>query len=356
MSLSAIFDKHWNTFNEPISIDLLHDVSLRSDTNRMNAFNLAMMICPNLVKGSNPLRDVLMCSVPLPASMSPSSGAGMSAGSAADTFGNGNADEGKTTLGMVITLCINRYYEVFDEYVDRSEAVKPWRTFGLVGHPADVPDEGPRGAGAGANGNGHAAENAAVTYVLGEDEDLDDESASALQNDAQKLHTTGAPELSPTRFTFARRQRQVVDGNLNAQNPSSPVRSLFNTSASGSPSAWTARQNSSSPLYTNGKAKSMISIEPPGSHTNGNTPIGTVRRGGSIAIGRGTARKGSGSAVEAVGVTAAGFFVPPSGDSVPQLHAPPERTTATGEGGDVDEEERVNVAERRRMFENSTAG
>ena len=41
-----------------------------------------------------------------------------------------------------------------------------------------------------------------------------------------------------------------------------------------------------------------------------------------------------------------------------QLHASPERTNVTGEGDDADgeEEERVNVAERRRMFENSTAG
>jgi len=314
----------------------------------MNPFNLAMMISPNLVKGSNPLRDVFMCSVPLPAPMSPGSGTGMSAGSAAATFGNGNTEEeGKTTLGMVITLCIKRYYEIFDEYVDRSEAVKPWKNFGLIGHPTDAPDEGPRGADV--NGNGHAVENAAggTYYVLGEDEDLDDESAPALHNDAQIL----VPELSPTRFTFARRQRQVVDGNLNAQSPSSPVRSLFNTNSSGSPSAWNGRQNSSSPLYTNGKAKSMISIESSGGHhTNSNI---ARRGGGSIAIGRGTTRKGSGSAVEAVGVTAAGFFVPP----VPQeqLHASPERTNVTGDG-DGEEEERVNVAERRRMFENSTAG
>jgi len=32
---------------------------LWSDANRMNIFNLAS---PNLVKGSNPLRDVVMCS------------------------------------------------------------------------------------------------------------------------------------------------------------------------------------------------------------------------------------------------------------------------------------------------------
>jgi len=202
----------------------------RATTNRMTAFNLAMMISPNIVKGSNPLRDVFMCSVPLPTPMSPGSSAGMSAGSAAATFGNGNT-EGKTTLGMVIILCIKRYY---DEYVDRSEVVKPWRPFALTGHPADVPDEGPRGTGA--NGNGHAAENAAGTYVLGEDEDLDDESAPGLDNDVHvSTCTTGVPELSPTRFTFARRQRQVVDGNLNAQKPSSPVRSLFNTNSSGPP-------------------------------------------------------------------------------------------------------------------------
>ena len=87
----------------------------------------------------------------------------MSAGSAAATFGNGNTEEeGKTMLGMVVTLCIKRYYEIFGEYVDRSEAVKPWWIFG---HPADVPDEGPRGAGV--NGNGHAAENAAGGTCLG---------------------------------------------------------------------------------------------------------------------------------------------------------------------------------------------
>lgn len=60
---------------------------------------------------------------------------------------------------------------------------------------------------------------------------------------------------------------------------------------------------------TQGKAKSMISIEKGGE--------GTMRKG-SIAIGRGTVRgKGSGSGVEAMGVTAAGFFSAPDAPPVP---------------------------------------
>jgi len=93
----------------------------------------------------------------------------------------------------------------------------------------------------------------------------------------------------------------------------------------------------------------MISIESSGGHhTNSNTEAGWFYCDRT--------RNNEERVVEAVGVTAAGFFVSP----VPQqqLHALPERTNVTGEGDDADgeEEERVNVAERRRMFENSTAG
>ncbi|KAG9315980.1 Rho GTPase activation protein [Chiua virens] len=40
------------------------EVSLHSSSNRMDAHNLAIVICPNLVKSSNPMRDVMMCIVP----------------------------------------------------------------------------------------------------------------------------------------------------------------------------------------------------------------------------------------------------------------------------------------------------
>jgi Rho GTPase-activating protein 1 len=54
----------------------------------------------------------------------------------------------------------------------------------------------------------------------------------------------------------------------------------------------------------------MISIEKGG-------PAGTVGKKGTITIGRGTTRKSSGAAVEALSVTAAGFFSPPPIPSLP---------------------------------------
>ena len=66
---------------------------------------------------------------------------------------------------------------------------------------------------------------------------------------------------------------------------------------------------------TVGKAKSTISIE---KRTIGGGPGG---RKGSISIGRGTTSKGTGSGVEAIGITANGFFMPP--ESSPPV--PPRR-------------------------------
>lgn len=37
--------------------------------------------------------------------------------------------QGRTTLGMIVKLCIQRYYEIFDEVQDRSEALPPARSF-----------------------------------------------------------------------------------------------------------------------------------------------------------------------------------------------------------------------------------
>ncbi|KAF8075814.1 CDC42 rho GTPase-activating protein [Lyophyllum atratum] len=104
-------------------LHLMHEVSLRAASNRMDAHNLAVVICPNLVKGSSPIRDVMMCAVPgtpalfesnVPTRPSPAPNSQM---------------EGRATLGMVIQICIQRYYEVFDEVWDRSEALPPSRSF-----------------------------------------------------------------------------------------------------------------------------------------------------------------------------------------------------------------------------------
>ncbi|KAJ7836931.1 Rho GTPase activation protein [Mycena leptocephala] len=85
-------------------LHLMHDVSVRADSYRMDAHNLAVVLCPNLVASkTNPARDVMMCSV---------SGADalfMRTPSDRPPASNPAAlSEGKTTLGTVLKLCIQR--------------------------------------------------------------------------------------------------------------------------------------------------------------------------------------------------------------------------------------------------------
>ncbi|KAF8755131.1 Divergent CRAL/TRIO domain [Rhizoctonia solani] len=74
---------------------LLHDVSLRSSVNRMDAHNLALCISPNLVRSNDPIRDV---------KISP-------------------RKAGSTTLGDIVRVCIERYFEIFEDVPDRGDAL-----------------------------------------------------------------------------------------------------------------------------------------------------------------------------------------------------------------------------------------
>lgn len=103
---------------------VLHEVSLRSNINRMDAHNLAIVICPNLVKSSDPMQDVLLCSIPSGPSMSSTPSTIATPADAAPTSSTETSDGG-TTLGSIVKLCIQRYYEIFDEVHDRAEAVSP---------------------------------------------------------------------------------------------------------------------------------------------------------------------------------------------------------------------------------------
>ena len=94
----------------------------------MDAHNLAVVLCPNCVKGSSPVKDVIMCSVP--GGGRPTSDGNTQASvsqtllaSVSSTVSDGFVAEEKTTLGAVIMLCIQRY-EVLDEVQDRSEPVQ----------------------------------------------------------------------------------------------------------------------------------------------------------------------------------------------------------------------------------------
>ncbi|KAJ7151591.1 SBDS protein C-terminal domain-containing protein [Mycena filopes] len=102
-------------------LHLMHDVSLRVASNRMDAHNLTVVLCPNLVGSkTNPARDVMMCSVPGGPALFTRSPAELASASNPAALA-----EGKTTLGTVVKLCIQRYFEIFDELRDRTEAQPP---------------------------------------------------------------------------------------------------------------------------------------------------------------------------------------------------------------------------------------
>jgi len=202
---------------------------------------------------------------------------------------------------MIIKLCIQRYYEIFDEVQDRSEALPPARSF-IGDDAASSGSSSPRAVRAQlvtqrrfstlSRGSSNRDSRA-----LDDDESIDD-TMLIMPVDA----ATGAPPSAwgnpgsvSAPGTFRQRPRLDLPGS-GSQGPSS-ARSMHTPRHA----AGTA-----GPGQTN-RAKSTISIE---------KASGTIRKG-SISVGRGTMRKASGAGVEAVGVTASGFFAPP----VPPLPA-----------------------------------
>lgn len=279
----------------------------------MDATNLAIVICPNLVKSADPMRDVMMCSVA-------PGGATITAMAAQIGQAPRNGDESKATLGLVIAMCIRRYYEIFDEVVDRSEAVAPWKALGAKNTAGLT------------NGDGEPL------YVLDDGEEEDDSFneetlTTPTGPSPQRQGALGGPGTT-------KRHHTTLSNANNTSQPSS-ARSLFaDTSNTHTP----ADARGSGMIRATAeptKARSVISIE--------STGVGMHSKRGSIAIGRGTTRKGSGAAVEAIGVTAAGFFSPPSSA------APASESAATSTApSQAEEEPRLSVGERRRMFEGRT--
>ena len=283
-------------------VDLLHEVSLRSASNRMDAHNLAVVLCPNLVKGSNPLRDVTMCAIPGGPTLSgpPSRPAEPSTPSLSNPAA---LAEGKTTLGLVVKLCIQRYYEIFDDLPDRTEAL-PQQSEGqdvyLPPSSSTIPSP-----------QHHLNRDS----MYEDDEDIDDAmlvmpigpAGSRNPPTAWNQSGNGAGSV-PNSPGFG-----TVRGRHKSTPSKDTAQSVF--AASSNPYSSHTPHTPYTPYTPQGttKAKSMISFEK-------GVGYGVASRRGSIAIGRGTTRKSTGSGVEATGITAEGFFTPPtSAPPVPSL-------------------------------------
>lgn len=314
-------------------LHLMHDISLRASINKMDAHNLTIVLCPNLVKSANTMRDVMMCSIPGGAPSLLASNASPSPTNAQAILASLQPveDREKTTLGMVINLCIQRYYEIFDEVADRSEVVSRSRIRTLNGESPMKFDQSPSSSPASTPGL-----RPVLPTHLTNDSDIEDE-----EIDDTMLVMPIEPGIGPGKH----RTSGSVQWAKGVQREDLHV---FGSSAASPPSAWADKRPQTSPQYagipplpgtrsahtnssgagsaappypTMSKAKSLINIE------GGGALVGRGGKRGSISIGRGTTRKSVGAGVEALGITAAGFFAPPS------QHPP--ATAGVGRGGDA---------------------
>ncbi|KAJ3863141.1 hypothetical protein EV359DRAFT_73772 [Lentinula novae-zelandiae] len=333
-------------------LHLMHDISLRSASNRMDAHNLSVVLCPNLVSGSSPIRDVQMCAVPggpalfeqqeqqqqqpqpqhssLPSSSSiPSLSISNKATASA---------EGKTTLGAIIKLCIQRYYEVFDEVMDPNTSSRIAHLNEVGTHPRNLATMSCHNISS-VHGKETQRNSSGFHTNPDDDEDIDDAMLVMPIGPNHGQHTGshnpngGGPSQSSTSSLLPKPHFQHQNTRSNGSRRSKPARSVH-TDYGVPPSSFSSSslaQSVSYPTYSRGKARSTISIE----KGSGST-IGPGRKG-SISIGRGTNRKNTGSGVAAIGVTAEGFFTPPSGVEVPPV--PPLPGRGIGNGPAIPDEE-----------------
>ena len=270
-----------------LCLELAHEVSIRSAYNRMDAHNLALVLTPNLAKGSNFKRDFEMCAVP--------STPGLVA-----QLGGQAARPSSATLGLVIKICISHYYEIFDEVVDRTEAIPPQLSTSSF---TVVDSNEPLSASASS-----FSSDISGTQVDGDDESIDDAmlvmplgptSPGTAGNRTNGLSPPSAwSSQMTTPLSYKPRRRTTLSKGSNQS-----LHSMSGTGGGGNLQGAV------------GKAKSTISIE------KGMIGGGPGGRKGSISVGRGTTSKGTGSGVEAIGITANGFFSPPeSTPPVPPRH------------------------------------
>jgi Rho GTPase-activating protein 1 len=245
----------------------MHEVSLRSSTNLMNAHNLAIVLCPNLVSGSSPAKDIAICSLPggpalHPASLPP-------------------PPQGRTTLSMIVKLCIQRYYEIFDEVQDRSEALPPARSF-TEDDVASSDSSSPRVVG---GPTGNATKRLSALSSTSNQDGFDDESI----DDTMLVMPVGSTARAP---------------------PSTWGPNAGSGTSRGRPRSELSHARSVQALGQATKAAGSGQVHGARSTTSVEKTNGTVRSKGSVSIGRGTVRKAGGAGVEALGVTASGFFAP----------------------------------------------
>lgn len=264
---------------------LLHEISLRSDVNRMDARNLAIVLTPNLVASSNPLKDVQICAVEgSPEPLSPASRSSPPSPPIAEAGKRG----GKSSLGTIIRICIHRYFEVFDEISDRTEAADLTFDSGGLDGTSDT-----------LSGSTSLDANKRLS-LLRDDDSLDDTML------VMPLGPNGIP--SSTAKQFSDSASNMVKPR--AWPPKGGARSV------------TSGDGRSAPATLNkARTRSLFASTADDALTSSSTSDLTGKNGFPSSVSaNGTLRKSSGAPVAAHNVTASGFFTPPeSAPPVPPL-------------------------------------
>ncbi|QRV77927.1 Rho GTPase-activating protein 1 [Ceratobasidium sp. AG-Ba] len=338
---------------------LLHDVSIRSSRNKMDAHNLALCIAPNLVRSNDPIRDVKICTVPPSAGAQQMSAAWNAPGSGAGGPSSTPAPPrraGTTTLGEIVKICIERYFEIFEDTPDRGEALPVPSELrfesgntGGIGLGGMSPTAS-RSSFSGGSSLGGTGETSAETALDSSFSTLDSAPRSSVDIEDDELNeamlvmsVAPSPVLSPTApqpptpnsasssqfmpvpyATYSRGSKSAMTKSTGALGPSAWSRSPKMGHSSSTPvlNVSTAPASPVMPKHRRTPSSGSTTVSSP--YTTGSTsgPASTIRgarsvisiekkggRKGSIALGRSGTTAGSG--VAAMGVTATGFFERP---------------------------------------------
>jgi len=261
------------------------------------------------------MHDVQMCAIQSGSSVSSSNA--VTGSDSVEVIGSQkklHEDKDKTTLGTIIKLCIERYWDIFDDTADpvaSSNHVRtPCRqTQEVSSHhlsPEITPTSGPQ-----------SILPTHLTVVEGDgegDEDIDDtmlvmpiEPGPGLgkyRSDAPVSWAKGVQGSRLPRIPSATASGLISPLSTRANNIQIP-NSISSDSNPPSRSTHSPSVNdTATPYPTYSKARSFFS--------NQGGMSGTNPRRGPISVGKGAVRKSRGSGVEAMGITAEGFFAPPS--------------------------------------------
>lgn len=291
----------------------------------MDATNLAMCFAPNLVSASNVMRDTQMCSIP----HSPLAPAPVTVLSA-DVPGRSASQ--RMTLGVVIKVCIEQYFEIFEELPDRTNAIprnpsissslphsnsttsanSTLYSTSLDGSTLEDSHLDPSHRTSSRAPISPLSTESMESFKTAGDSDSDPDESMLIMPvglSSPASSSSHAAELSSPPPSAWASPASMYRG-IGIGHPSSPLSSHSSRGRDSSSSATSSRTRGlaqsthESHRSTVRPARSMINIE------RGVNNIGTS--GGSISIGRGTGgtRRASGAGVEANGITASGFFLP----------------------------------------------